>query len=257
MSRYNCAFCSPCKDLGLNYCDKCTASCCLENITNHNEIFEYGDRFKNIINNAQNDLYNKSSSISNYLSNNCDIDINLHCNSIDCNEDFLMKMKKKKNEIKNQINYLENQIKKVNENHNMKIKQLNMDHVEKIKICDASFENEKSKYKNEDDDRELKEKKEEKKQLENYNKIHNQNKNEIINNFMNEQQSIAEQDFSNKKNQIEQKYKYEKVKLEYTEKEIKMKNDYLNEIQNLKLYSDKIPNFFNIIAGFGLNKFIN
>ena len=259
MDRDNCVACDPCKEIGNYYCDKCTASCCLNNMENHREIYNLGDEFNNIINNIRCDLYNKSCSIQNNLINNCNIHINLHCDSISGNEEFLNNMKNKKNEIENRINFLNTKINGVQNDYDMNIQQLNKNHEEKIKSCDVNFENEKRKYeKNEDNEKELKEKREEKKQLENEKSIiNNKNKNDIINSFMNEQESIAEQDFSNKKIQIEQQYLYEKEKLEYTENEVKIKNDYFNEIQKIKLYSDKIPNYFNTIVCFGLNKFIN
>ena len=66
-----------------------------------------------------------------------------------------------------------------------------------------------------------------------------------------------EYDYENQKNLIDKTNQIIVQNLEYTEEEKNLQGYYLNTINNIKNYSDKIPFFDNWIKAYNLNKYIN
>ena len=99
-------------------------------------------------------------------------------------------------------------------------------------------------------------KKEEKKNLEYCKEKIDKDKEKIINDYNEEERLKADLEFNNKINEINKNYVYKEEELEYTTKEIELKQQYLNEIQKIKSYLIN-PLCNNIIISAGLNKYIN
>ena len=75
----------------------------------------------------------------------------------------------------------------------------------------------------------------------------NSNKESILNKYEGEELTKAD---------LHHKYNFKEEKLEYTDDEIKLKQQYLDEIQKIKIYS-KNPFYTNLITSFGLSTYIN
>ena len=97
---------------------------------------------------------------------------------------------------------------------------------------------------------------EEKKNLEYCKEKIDKDKEKIINDYNEEERLKADLEFNNKINEINKNYVYKEEELEYTTKEIELKQQYLNEIQKIKSYLIN-PLCNNIIISAGLNKYIN
>ena len=79
----------------------------------------------------------------------------------------------------------------------------------------------------------------------------------IVQSFVNEKRIEEEKKFNINKSEIDNKYAFVKKEFKYTENENEFKNQCLNEINKIKLYSDKIPNYENFIKLSKLDKYIN
>jgi hypothetical protein len=84
----------------------------------------------------------------------------------------------------------------------------------------------------------------------------NSNKESILDKFEGEELSKADLQYNKDIQELNQKYNFKEEKLEYTDDEIKLKQQYLDEIQKIKIYS-KNPFYTNLITSFGLSTYIN
>lgn len=87
-------------------------------------------------------------------------------------------------------------------------------------------------------------------------RILDKDKEKIINDYNEEERLKTNLEFNNKIDEINKNYVYKEEELEYTTKEIELKQQYLNEIQKIKFYLIN-PLCNNIIISAGLNKYIN
>lgn len=264
MSRDNCSICSPCKNINLNYCDKCTASCCQENMKKHREIFYLNDNFSSNVNYAENELTDQAQKTKDNLSKDYNINIGYCTCCVSHCEVFLDSMKSKYNEMKNHENSLNNQMKQ-NETkfENEKII-ISNNLIVKLRDINNSCEQKKREItnikekKNKDIIKNLTTQKQKKKNLENKKEnIKNTNINEIVNDFINGEKPQMELEYQKKKNLIDDKNKISTVNLEYTDEEKNLENYYLSTICNIKNYSKKIPFFDDWMKAYDLNKYIN
>ena len=83
----------------------------------------------------------------------------------------------------------------------------------------------------------------------------NTNKESILNNYEKEELLKADLEYNKDINEIDKNYKFIEEKLDYTDNEIKLKKQYLDEIQKIKIYS-KNPFYNNLITSFGLNTYL-
>lgn len=258
MSRSNCASCMTCKKKKKNYCDNCDI--CQENMKDHRELFYLGDQFFSKTNYAEKELSSKAEQVKNNLSEKYNININQNTRYLDQCEKFVSMMKYKYNDI-NDLKYsLNYQIKQERKNFENDLKNLSNKFDDNLKNIRDSFEKEKKTIINEiekENDRikpliksknELEEEKE---------KIEKINADEIANNYVNGKKNEIENDYQNKKNLIDEENQFKEEILEYTEEEKTLENNYLNIINGIKKYSNKIPYFDNWIEVYKLKKYIN
>ena len=257
MSRNNCASCSACKGINLTYCDKC--SCCQENMRNHEEIFYLGEQFRYKVNDAENELKSKAEQVRVNFSKNYYIYIDECACCLDHCVNFLNKMKSKYNEMNNLEYNLKSQIEQnervfqdnkltlCNEfNYKLKTIKDSFENEKKIIIYEKEKENEKINPINK-----LKMNLEEEKE-----KIKKINVDEIVNNFISEEKMKIEHESQIQKNKIDEENQFMDEKLEYTEDEKNLENNYLNIINGIKKYSNKIPYFDNWLEVYKLKKYI-
>jgi len=264
MSRDNCSCCSGCKGINLTYCDKCSASCCIENIKNHQEIFYLGDQFETNVNYAENELCTKSNQVRENIDKKCNINVSGHNYSLNDCENFLNSMKNVYNELEKKK--FEFNIKIARNKVNLEsIKEyLRNDYRQKLKNISDSFYEEKISIQNEIEN-DNKNKKEKIKNLDNSKKILEEEKvnilqrnvDKIVVDFITGEKSKIENDYQNEKQLIDEKNQLVKQNLEYTEEEKALESDYLSTINNIKNYSKKIPFFDNWIKVYNLNKYLN
>ena len=254
-NRYNCFNCGPCNDRGYYSCDNCSSSCCVNCMSNHRDLFNLNDDFSSKIDYAIKDLCKSCDEIKSNLNYSYDIYIYCCYSSFDsiyqCNE-FLNEMKEKKNDFENRLNNseiptikrnFENTLNNLRSEHETKLNRMRNEFLEKKEKC--SFTK----------DRNLEIKTEEKNKLENEKYKINENQEKIIQIYENQERSKAETEFNKNKNEINQKYPNIEEKLEYTEDELKLKQQYIEEIQKIKPYTNN-PLFNNFIYSAGLYQYI-
>lgn len=258
MSKEVCMSCQACG----GRCDQCSLDCCIKNMNNHDEIFYLASQFPNKVYSAEGQLQTESNKIKNELQqkqiflngNTCCLS---HC------EGLLNEMQNKCNEFSNKNKELDYKIEAEKKSFKQEEKNMADEYNEKINCLKNFQEKEKSWYDKEIEKEKLKSKELAtlKESINDLNKerenIINTNMNEIANNYINEEQPKIEIEFENGKKSIDEKNKIIIPNLVYTEEEKKLENDYLNTINNVKNYSDKIPYFDNWIAMYDLKKFIN
>ena len=257
MSYYECYSCGPCN----GKCDKCSLGVCVNNMENHRKIYRLKDEFCNKTNYALKNLYDKCVEIQRNLNSNYGIYIeltNIYDKIIQSN-DFLSKMRIKKEEIQNCINRIKNEIEIVKKEKSEKISQINNNHEQKIYEINSKFEEEKKKYEMKDPEYEekIKSKKQKVDDLTNIKDNIKIDIDGIVQSFVNEKRIEEEKKFNINKSEIDNKYAFVKKEFKYTENENEFKNQCLNEINKIKLYSDKIPNYENFIKLSKLDKYIN
>lgn len=257
MSYSECYSCGPCG----GKCDKCSAHVCLDNMENHRKIYKLKDDFCSKIYYALQNLYDKCVEIQNNLNYNYGIYIelmNIYDKIIQSN-DFLKKMRIKRDEIQNCINRIKNEIEIVKREKSDKINQINSQHEQNINETNKKFEEEKKKYQIKDPEYEekIKSKKQKVDDLTNIKDNIKIDIEGIVQSFIIEKRIEQEKKLNINKSEIDNKYAYVKKEFKYNENEIEFKNQCLNEINKIKLYSDKIPNYENFIKLSKLDKYIN
>ena len=252
-----CYSCGPCG----GKCDKCSLDVCINNMENHRKIYRLKDDFCNKIYLALENLYDKCVKIQNNLNYNYGIYIeltNIYDKIIQSN-DFLSKMRIKKEEIQNCINSIKNEIEITKKEKRDKINQINNDHEQKIYDTNEKFEKEKKKYEMKDPEYEekIKSKKQKLDDLTNLKDNIKIDIDGIVQSFINEKRIEEEKKLNINKSEIDNKYAFVKKEFKYTENENEFKNQCLNEINKIKLYSSKIPNYENFIKLSKLDKYFN
>ena len=260
MSRNNCASCSACKGINKTYCDNCNASCCQDNMKNHREIFYLGDQFPSKVYNAESELRSEADRVQKNLYQKYNIYISeCRCCLEHC-ENFLNAMKNRYNEMNNRKYELENQIQREKGNFESNKRNLSNDFNQRLLNMNNSFENEKRTIRNEreKENEKIKPLKKTKENLENEKeKIKKINVNEIVNKFVIGEKNKIEADCQSQKSRIDEENQFKEEILEYTEEEKTLENNYLNIINGIKKYSNKIPYFDNWIEVYKLKKYIN
>lgn len=258
MSKEVCISCQACG----GKCDQCKLDCCIKNMNNHYELFNLASQFQNkvygaegqlltLANDIKNELLKRQISLNGYTCclSHCEELLNEIQNKCD---DFSSKNEELSFKIEEKKKSFEQEKKNIIETYEQKINCLKIFYEKEKLLYDTEIEKEKFKVKEIDT---LKESINDlTKEREN---IININMNEIANEYINEEQPKIEIEFENGKKSINETNNIITPKLEYTEEEKKLENDYLNIINNVKNYSDKIPYFDNLITMYDLKKFIN
>lgn len=258
MSKDVCMSCSSCG----GKCDQCTRECCIENMKIHNEMFYLASQFQNKVYSAEGELLSKANEVKNNLLKK-EISLNgATCCLFHC-EELLNEMQNRQNDLDSKSKELAFKIeekkklfeleeKNIIEKYDEKINCLKKLNEKEQSLVDAEMEKEKLKLKEMETLTESINDLTKEKQ-----NIINISMNEIANNYINEEQPKIETEFENAKKSIDEKNKVIIPNLEYSEEEKKLENDYLNTINNVKNYSNKIPYFDNWITMYDLKKFIN
>ena len=255
MSYDECYSCEPCG----GKCDKCSLKCCLDNMENHRKIYKLKDDFSNKVYYALQNLYDKCVEIQNNLNNKYRINIelsNIYDKIIESNN-FLKKMKIKKEEIQNYINRIKNEIEIIKKEKSDAINKINDTYEQNRIEINKKFDEEKKKYELKDlkSEEEIKSKKQKVNELTNTKDNIKIDIDGIVQSIVNEERIKADKEFNTNKSVIDNKYNYVEKELKYTENELEFKNEFLKEINKIKLYSDKLPDYENWINK--LNKYIN
>jgi len=257
MSYGECYSCIPCR----GKCDKCRARVCIDNMENHKKLYRLKDDFNNKVYYALQNLYDKCVEIQNNLNNNYGIYIELKSiyNKIIQGNDFLKNMKIKKEEIQNCINQIKNEIDIVKREKSDKINEINNTYEQKRIESNKKLDEEKKKYQLKDPEYEekIRTKKQKVNNLENIRDNIKIDIDGIVQSFINEKRIEEDKKFNINKSEIDNKFSYVEKEFKYNEKENEFKNQCLNEINRIKSYSDKIPNFENFIKISKLDKYIN
>ena len=257
MSYYQCNSCGACN----GKCDQCSLRVCVNNMENHRELYKLKDYFCNKVYYALQNIYDKCVEIQSNLNNNYGIYIEL-CDIYDKviqTNDFLSKMRLKREELYNCINNIKNELEMIKEEKSDKINQIKNNHEQNIIKANKELEEEKKKYdlKDPEYDDNIKSKKQKVNDLINLKDNIKIDIDGIVQTFVDEQRIEEEKKFSINKSEIDNKYAFAIKELKYNEDEIVFKNECLNEINRIKSYSDKIPNYECFIKLSKLEKYFN
>ena len=224
------------------------------------ELSLLNNNFKKYLVNAIDDLCTKSNEILNNLKNSHGINIKYNHNISNINdcEELLNKLKEKKEELRLTKNDIDKKILDIliydEENKN----KLKLDYEKKLEeleqeVIEGTIDSENMVNIEEN---KMKIKLEEKENLIiNMNDI-GKDQESIINNYEKEELSKADLEYNKNIEKLNKKYIIKDEKLEYSNEEIKLKNNYLNEIQKIKSYSNN-PFYNNLIFSLGLNQYLN
>ena len=224
------------------------------------ELSLLNNNFKKYLVNAIDDLCTKSNEILNNLKNSHGINIKYNHNISNINdcEELLNKLKEKKEELRLTKNDIDKKILDIliydEENKN----KLKLDYKKKLEeleqeVIEGTIDSENMVNIEEN---KMKIKLEEKENLIiNMNDI-GKDQESIINNYEKEELSKADLEYNKNIEKLNKKYIIKDEKLEYSNEEIKLKNNYLNEIQKIKSYSNN-PFYNNLIFSLGLNQYLN
>ena len=224
------------------------------------ELSLLNNDFKTYLSYAIDDLCNKSNEILNKLKNFHKINITYNPNFSNLNdcEGFLEKLKEKLKEIRLTKNDIDQKILDIliyDEENKNKLKLAYEKELEKLdkEVIEGTKDSENIIHAEED---KMKIKLEEKENLIlNMSEI-GQDQESIINNFEKEELLKADLEYNKNIEKLNKKYIINEQKFEYTNDEIKLKNNYLKEIQKIKSYSNN-PFYNNLIVSFGLNQYLN
>ena len=224
------------------------------------ELSLLNNDFKTYLSYAIDDLCNKSNEILNKLKNFHKINITYNPNFSNLNdcEGFLEKLKEKLKEIRLTKNDIDQKILDIliyDEENKNKLKLAYEKELEKLdkEVIEGTKDSENIIHAEED---KMKIKLEEKENLIlNMSEI-GQDQESIINNFEKEELLKADLEYNKNIEKLNKKYIINEQKFEYTNDEIKLKNNYLKEIQKIKSYSNN-PFYNNLIVCFGLNQYLN
>lgn len=224
------------------------------------ELFQTNDNLKIQLDYAINELCNKSCEVFNKLKNFHHIYINYKAdfsNLNDC-EGFVDQLKEKVKEERNTKNNIEERISKILNDDEEKKNKLKSDYEMKKaeleqEVIEATKESENLVFIEEE---KLQKKIEEKENLvESMNDL-GQDQDLIIQNYERDELIKADSEYNKSIEELNKKYIFKNEKLEYTKEEIQLKNQYFEEIQKIKSYSEN-PFYDNFITSFGLNKYLN
>ena len=169
----------------------------------------------------------------------------------------LYNLREKRNEMNNIYKDKESKYHLIISKNENELKKLNLEHKNKIEELKQKFIKEKYIFENSNsgDENKMKIKLSEKELLIKNMKDINTNKESILNNYEKEELLKADLEYNKDINEIDKNYKFIEEKLDYTDNEIKIKKQYLDEIQKIKIYS-KNPFYNNLITSFGLNTYL-
>lgn len=259
-NRYNCYSCGPCNNRGYSSCDNCSASCCIDCMNYHRELFNLNDDFKNYLERIRIELNNMTYEIKNSLTNSYNIKLSNTSYSYYEQEwkDFLYVLEKTWNEINNLKYEKESQIYSIKKKYDKMIEKLKLEHKKKMDDLNKKFVEQKINLENNNlnEEDKMNNKLKQKDLLIKSMKDINSNKESILNKYEGEELTKADLQYNKDIQELNHKYNFKEEKLEYTDDEIKLKQQYLDEIQKIKIYS-KNPFYTNLITSFGLSTYIN
>ena len=253
-----CYSCQACNNRNYSSCDNCSASCCVENMNSHREIFKLSEEFLRELEYAEDDLYTEANNIKNDLSSYYGIYLSNDSYSYYNWRGILNSLEDEIDRFYDLINDEESRNYSNMNTMRIKFEQLKQQHQNNIKALKQKFLEQENLIKNSvmDNDNKINQKKSEKEHLTKVMKNIGSKKESILKNYEKEELSKADLEYKNDIKELDKKYIFNEEKLDYTDNEIKIKNQYLDEIQKIKKYS-KNPLYNNFITSFGINTYLN
>ena len=165
------------------------------------------------------------------------------------------------NEIcKNNLNFLDDEMSNFEIEKKNNLKKLKNEHQKNLQRCNSQYLDLKNFLENlkiEENDKKIEQKKEELKRIRNKNKNINMDLNgtNLNDSYMFNAKKKLENNYMEKRKEINNKYKFKEPELKNSEVNNKRKQNYIKNIQRLNAYSNN-PNFNNVINNFNLKSFL-
>ena len=241
-----CYSCKGCKAIGLETCDNCKDSCCINCINEHGKLMNLLDDFRNEVDGAEEEAKEKTNSLDDELRGK-----DIYVSWTSDIKDYLQNMKEKKSDI-------------INEYSNFNINEVRNEYERKFLTIRNKHEEDNLRIENDFNQR----KRDLERQMENIRYSHNINMNskrndkcnlqnklnqtksnnqikkvEALNKFKVQLKQKAENNYNQQKNRIDTdpKYQKEEIKFECSEEEKKKMEQYFTEINKIYEYSKIVP----------------
>ena len=161
---------------------------------------------------------------------------------------------------KNNLNFLDDEMSNFEIEKKNNLKKLKNDHQKNLQRCNSQYLDLKNFLENlkiEENDKKIEQKKEELKRIRNKNKNINMDLNgtNLNDSYMFNAKKKLENNYMEKRKEINNKYKFKEPELKNSEINNKRKQNYIKNIQRLNAYSNN-PNFNNVINNFNLKNFL-
>ncbi len=160
--------------------------------------------------------------------------------------------------LKKQINMLDDGISNFKTKKNDYFQKIKDEHLKTLERNNSEYLDLKNLFENirlEENDKKIREKKEELRKIKKINKNIDLNQTNLNDTFMLSEQNRIKKDYNTRKTEIKNNYNFQEPELRNSEINKQKKQNYIKNIKRLNTYSNN-PNFENVVNNFKLNKFL-
>lgn len=200
-------------------------------------------------------LYMSSRRISR---NGISISLNTTYTNINGHEKISCTLNKNSVNLKKQINMLDDGISNFKTKKNDYFQKIKDEHQKTLQRTNSQYLDLKNLFENirlEENDKKIREKKEELRKIKKINKNIDLNQTNLNDTFMLSEQNRIKKDYNTRKTEIKNNYNFQEPQLRHSEINKQKKQTYIKNIKRLNTYSNN-PNFKNVVNNFKLNKFL-
>ena len=200
-------------------------------------------------------LYMSSRRISR---NGISISLNTTYTNINGHEKISCTLNKNSINLKKQINMLDDGISNFKTKKNDYFQKIKDEHQKTLQRTNSQYLDLKNLFENiriEENDKKIREKKEELRKIKKINKNIDLNQTNLNDTFMLSEQNRIKKDYNTRKTEIKNNYNFQEPQLRHSEINKQKKQNYIKNIKRLNTYSNN-PNFKNVVNNFKLNKFL-
>jgi hypothetical protein len=200
-------------------------------------------------------LYMSSRRISR---NGISISLNTTYTNINGHEKISCTLNKNSINLKKQINMLDDGISNFKTKKNDYFQKIKDEHQKTLQRTNSQYLDLKNLFENiriEENDKKIREKKEELRKIKKINKNIDLNQTNLNDTFMLSEQNRIKKDYNTRKTEIKNNYNFQEPQLRHSEINKQKKQTYIKNIKRLNTYSNN-PNFKNVVNNFKLNKFL-
>ena len=190
--------------------------------------------------------------------NGISISLNTTYTNINGHEKISCTLNKNSINLKKQINMLDDGISNFKTKKNDYFQKIKDEHQKTLQRTNSQYLDLKNLFENiriEENDKKIREKKEELRKIKKINKNIDLNQTNLNDTFMLSEQNRIKKDYNTRKTEIKNNYNFQEPQLRHSEINKQKKQTYIKNIKRLNTYSNN-PNLKNVVNNFKLNKFL-